>query len=155
MISSSSRHSRSAQRRPWRSLQQQLLGLGAAFVERGLQPLRQRGAQFALAAAMGLGEAFQVGGDGADIDQLARVPGRMLGRRARAGFEGERGHGGIGIAEAGLEVTRSAAKIFANARIGGSGDQFFGILQLRRRLGCGFAVTSGSRSMVPWRPTVE
>ncbi len=92
-------------------LEQQQLGLGAAFDERGLQPLRQRGAQFALAAAVAFGEPFQVGGDGAAVDQLARVPGRMVGRRARAGFEGERSHGGTGIAECGGQVTRSRQDI--------------------------------------------
>ena len=77
-------------------LEQQQFGLGAPFVERGLQPLRQRGAQFALAAAVGLGELFQVGGDGAAIDQLARRPGRGLGHGAAVAIEGERGHGCIG-----------------------------------------------------------
>ena len=124
-------------------LEQQLLGLGAAVVERGLQPLRQRGAQFALAAAVGLGEAFQVGGDGAGVDQFARAPGRMLGRVRGAGFEGERGHGGIGIAEAGVQVTRSRQRYSLTPAVAASGDQFFGILQLRKRP-AGFAVTSGA-----------
>jgi len=86
-------------------LEQQLLGLGAALDQRGLQTLRHGRAQFALAAAMDLGEFFQIGDDGAGIDQFARAPGRMLGRRAWAGFEGKRSHGATRIAEAGLEVT--------------------------------------------------
>ena len=75
------RHSRSAQRRPWRSLQQQLLGLGAAVGQRGLEPLRHGAAQFALVAAMGGGERLEVGGDGAPVDQLGRS--RGAGARAR------------------------------------------------------------------------
>ena len=63
--------------------EQQLFGLGAAVVERGFQPLRQRSQQFALAAAMRLGERFQVGGNGARVDQFDRSPGR--GCRARVG----------------------------------------------------------------------
>ena len=58
MISSSIRHSRSAQRRPWRSFKQQLLGLGAAFGERGLQPLRHSRPQLVLVAAMRSGRKF-------------------------------------------------------------------------------------------------
>ncbi len=79
-------------------LEQQQFGLGAPFVERGLQPLRQRGAQFAL-AAVGLGELFQVGGDGAAIDQLARCRAEGSGT-ARLSRDREQGSGGVGIAEA-------------------------------------------------------
>ncbi len=77
-------------------LQQQLLGLGAAFIEGGLEPLGDRGAHVALVADVALGELFQVGGDGAAIDQFARRLGRRCGRRARVVFEGERGHGTSG-----------------------------------------------------------
>ena len=70
-------------------LEQQLLGLGAAVVERGLQPLRQRRAQFALAAGMRLGEQFQVGGDGrASINSIAARDGAA--GRARVSFSGVR-----------------------------------------------------------------
>ncbi len=113
-------------------VEQQLLGFGAAFVERGLQPLRQRGTQFAPAAAMGLGQAFQVGGDRAEVDQFARMPGRLLGSRARAGFEGERGHGGIGIAECEGQVTRSPQRYSLTPASAPAGGQFLGISWVRK-----------------------
>ena len=113
-------------------LEQKLLGLGAAFDEGGLQPLCQRGTQFAPAAAVGFGEAFQVGGDGTEVDQFAQAPVRILGSWMGAGFEGERGHGGIGIAECGVQVTRSRQRYsFRPAGVAGGGH-FFGILQLRK-----------------------
>ena len=61
-------------------LQQKLFGLSAAFDQRRLQPLRQRGAQFDVIAAMRLGECFQVGDDGAAVNEFGRRPGG--GRRA-------------------------------------------------------------------------
>ena len=86
-------------------LEQLLLSLGAAVVERGPQPLRQRRAQFALAAGMRLGECFQVSGNGAGVDQFGRTPG--WGCRARVAVVLRRAgvHGSFGIADEGREVT--------------------------------------------------
>ena len=77
-------------------LEQQLLGLGAACEQRLLQALRHGRAQFTLGAAMGLGEYLEIRDNRAGIDQLTRAAGRMLGRLARAGFEGKRSHGAPG-----------------------------------------------------------
>ncbi len=81
-------------------LQQQLLGLGAAVGERGLQPLRQQRAQFAVAAAMGLGQLFQVGGTARARRSVRSQPraGCSGDGRARV-IDGEGGHA-IAIAEA-------------------------------------------------------
>ena len=74
-------------------LEQQLLGLGAAFDKRRLQPLRQRRTQFALAAAVRLDQLLQVGGQRACVDQIARAPGGVLGRGARNLIDGKGSHG--------------------------------------------------------------
>ena len=70
MISSWVWHSRSAQRRPWRSVEQQILGAGARLRQRRLEPARYGGAQFALAARMGVGQRFEIGDDGGAVDQF-------------------------------------------------------------------------------------
>ena len=72
--------------------QQQLLSLGAAVGEGCFQPLRHQRAQFLVAAAMGLDQVFQFGGQRARIDQVIRAPGRVLGRGARTVIDGEGGH---------------------------------------------------------------
>ena len=91
-------------------LQQHLFRARAAFVERGLQPRRQRGAQFALAAIVGLGEPLQVGGNRLRIDQIAGSPRCGFGRPLRVMFERERGHGVTEIAETRAQVTVSMHK---------------------------------------------
>ena len=78
---------------------------------------------------------------GAYVDQIARVPGRMLGRGARAGFESERSHGANGIAESAAASHPLPAKIFVNA--GPCGGYFFGIFAAGKGL-AGFNVTDGS-----------
>ncbi len=95
-------------------LEQQLLGLGAAGDERGLQPLRHRRAQFALVAACALGQLFQVGGDGARVDQFARRPRNGFGRRGDGGSTAREAMAVIGIAEAVAQVTARAPKINAH-----------------------------------------
>ena len=59
--------------------EQQLLGLGAAVGQRRLEPLRHQGTQFALVAGVGLGELFELGGDRARVDQVARAAGGAFG----------------------------------------------------------------------------
>ena len=51
-------------------LEQQLLGARAGLRERELQPLRHRGAQFALAAGMGLRQRLEIGDDRRRVDEL-------------------------------------------------------------------------------------
>jgi hypothetical protein len=62
--------------------EQQLLGLGAALVEGGLQPLGKRRAHFLVVAGMRYGEVFEVGDDGFAVDQFRRRPGRGFGAGA-------------------------------------------------------------------------
>ena len=73
MISSCIRQSRSAQVRPCRSSMQQLLGGSAAFGQRGLQPLRDRGAQFALAPRIVVGELCKLSRDRIGVDERGRL----------------------------------------------------------------------------------
>ena len=77
-------------------LEQQLFGFGAALVQRPLQPLRQRGAQFPLPTTVRFGEVVEIRDDGTSVDQICGAAGWMLGRRARAGFEGKGRHGAFG-----------------------------------------------------------
>jgi hypothetical protein len=91
-------------------LEQQLLGLGAAFDQRRFQPLRHGRAQFAVVAALRLHEFFEFGRNRARIDKLARGPAWMLGRDACSAFEGERGHCSPPIAEVGAEVIAHGRK---------------------------------------------
>ena len=93
--------------------QQQFLGLGAAFDQRGLQPLRDGRAQFLLAAGMVLGEFFELGGDGARVDQVARArAGCSAGARWAVSTASEvmDDPGPTRIAEAGAEVTALAKR---------------------------------------------
>ena len=78
--------------------EQQLLGAGARLGQRRLQALRHRGAQFALAPGVGLGEAFEIGDDRRGIDELD------LDARATLTVQ----HHGIGIAEPARAVIASA-----------------------------------------------
>ena len=50
-------------------LHQQRLGAGTALRERRLQPLRQRGAQLALASLIGIAQAREIGRDGIGVDE--------------------------------------------------------------------------------------
>ena len=70
MISSWVWHSRSAQRRPWRSLSNSSLGAGARLGERGLKPASHGGAQLALAPGMSFGQRVEVGDDRRSVDEL-------------------------------------------------------------------------------------
>ena len=83
-------------------LEQKLFRLGAAFDQRRLEPLRQRRAQFDVVAGSVFGELFEIGDDGAAVDQLGRRPGGGSSGFGRIAVDDERGHGAIGIAEAGL-----------------------------------------------------
>ena len=76
-------------------LHQQRFGAGAPFGERDLQPLRDRGAQLALAARISLAQPRKIGRDRIGIDEG--------GRRAIGG----RKHGEIPIAEPRKSVTIS------------------------------------------------
>ena len=72
MISSWVWHSRSAQRRPWRSLSSNCSALGAGLGQRDFEAARDGGAQFALAPGMGFGKGFEVGDDRRAIDEFGR-----------------------------------------------------------------------------------
>ena len=50
-------------------LEQELFGVRARGRQRRLQTLRHRGAQFALASRIGLGERLELGGDRRAVDQ--------------------------------------------------------------------------------------
>jgi hypothetical protein len=62
-------------------MQQQALGGGAPLRERDLEPLHHRRAQFGLAAGAGVGEAFEVGGDGAIVEQFHGAARDKFGRQ--------------------------------------------------------------------------
>ena len=92
MISSSIRHSRSAQRRPWRSLSSNCSALARPSASAALSRCASNGAQFALATGVVLGEFFDLGGQRAHVDQIVRGPGGVFGRRASVVIEGEGSH---------------------------------------------------------------
>ena len=79
MISSCIWHSRSAQRRPWRSFSNSSSAAGARLRQRRFQPLRHGGAQFALAPGIGRRERLEIGDDRRGIDQFDAGAVRSLG----------------------------------------------------------------------------
>ena len=81
MISSCTKHSRSAQRRPWRSFSSIGLRGGARRDHLGLEQLRQRGAEHVLAAGMFFGERIDRGGDPRGIETVVRFRRGLLSRR--------------------------------------------------------------------------
>ena len=85
-------------------VEQDPLGLGAAFLQHDLEALRHRGAQLGLAAGAGAGQGVELGRDGGGVDQFAELGGRFGRERGRV-VESERGHGATGIAECGEGVT--------------------------------------------------
>ena len=70
MISSSMKHSRSAQRRPCRSLISRLLGGSAPLDQGGLEPTGDRQTQLALVAGVDIDQTLELGRDGAGIDDF-------------------------------------------------------------------------------------
>ena len=94
------RHSRSAQRRPWRSLSSSCSACGAAVGQRAPSAAaRPRVRSSLLGAGMLVGELCELGGDRARVEQLGVV--------AAAVSEGE--HGVIRIAEARGAMSRRSA----------------------------------------------
>ena len=73
-----------------------MLGLGAAVRQRNLELLRHQGAQVALVAGVSLGELFQVGGNCARVDEVARPTRGSFGSRALFLVERKRCHRSIG-----------------------------------------------------------
>ena len=81
MISSCMKHSRSAQRRPWRSFSSTACAVGARRDHLGLEQLRQRRAEHILAAGMFFGERIDRRGDPRGIETVVRS-GAVLGHDA-------------------------------------------------------------------------
>ena len=85
MISSCMPQSRSAQRRPWRSLSSRSSARVRASVSADLQALSHGGAQLALAGVRG-GERLEVGDDCRAVDQFDGARGALgIEHHARAG----------------------------------------------------------------------